>query len=298
MKKLLQRLFTPVAALLTLGSAGPAAAKGPAVKPALWAIADADTTIYLFGTIHVLPEKYQWRTTKFDRAVEGSGQLVVETIVDEKNPTGIVAAMQKLAFSPGLPPIAERVPPAKRKALAAAIAKSGVPRAAFDNMETWAAGFLLLGNQFKQMGLQGGQGVEAVLRSDFLSDGKPIGELETNIEQLGYFDRLSEKAQRNFLEGAIMEVPSTKKQFSGMLSAWARGDVAAIARSFDKDLESSPEMKQALMKQRNANWSRWIEDRMTKPGTIMLAVGAGHLAGKDSVIELLKRDGYTVSRVQ
>lgn len=298
MKKLFQRLFTPVAAMLALGSAGPAAAKGPAVKPALWAVADADTTIYLFGTIHLLPAKYQWRTPKFDQAVEGSKELVVETIVDEKNPAGIVAAMQQLAFSPGLPPIAERVPPAKRKALAAAIAKSGVPRAAYDRMETWAAAFLLLGNQFKQMGLQGGQGVEAVLRSDFQSEGKPIGELETNLQQLSYFDRLPEKAQRNFLEGAIMETPATKKQFGGMLSAWARGDVAAIARSFDKDLESSPEMKQSLMKQRNANWSKWIEDRMTKPGTIMLAVGAGHLAGKDSVIELLKKDGYRVSRVQ
>ena len=83
-----------------------------------------------------------------------------------------------------------------------------------------------------------------------------------------------------------------------MLSAWARGDVDAIAATFNHDLSGSPELKQALIKQRNANWSKWIEQRMTQPGAIMIAVGAGHLAGPDSVIALLERDGYRVRRVQ
>ena len=144
--------------------------------------------------------------------------------------------MQKLGFSPGLPSISERVPPAQRARLAASIAKSGVPAIAYDKMETWAAAFLLMGNQFKSMGLQSGQGVESVLRNNFLSDNKPIGELETNFEQLSYFDRLPENAQRALLIGAIMETPASKKEFSGMLTAWSRGDVAAIARSFDKDM--------------------------------------------------------------
>ena len=298
MKKLLQRLFTPFAALLALGSAGAATAKTPMGKPALWAIADADTTIYLFGTIHLLPNNFQWRTAKFDQAVKGSRELVVETIVDDKNPAQLVAAMQKLGFSPGLPPVSERVPPAQRARLAAAIAKSGVPQIAYDKMETWAAAFLLMGNQFKSMGLQSGQGVETVLRNNFLNDNKPIGELETNFEQLSYFDRLPENAQRALLLGAIMETPASKKEFGGMLTAWSRGDVNAIARSFDKDMKSSPQLKQSLIKQRNANWSRWIEQRLAQPGEVMVAVGAGHLAGKDSVIAMLQKQGYTVRRVQ
>ena len=83
-----------------------------------------------------------------------------------------------------------------------------------------------------------------------------------------------------------------------MLTAWSRGDVQAIARTFNRDLAGSPELAQALIKQRNANWSKWIEQRMAQPGAIMIAVGAGHLAGNDSVIELLQRDGYRVRRVQ
>jgi uncharacterized protein YbaP (TraB family) len=298
MRKLVQRLFAPIAALLAFGAAAPAPARTPLARPALWAVADADTTIYLFGTIHLLPENYQWRTARFDQALQGSRELVVETIVDEKNPAQIVAAMQQLGFSSGLPPIAQRVPPARRAALAAAIAKSGVPAVAFDRMETWAAAFLLLGNQFRSMGLQGGEGVESVLRNKFISDNKPIGELETNFEQLSYFDRLPERAQRALLEGALTDSPATKKQFDGMLKAWSRGDVAGIARSFDKDMAASPELKQSLISQRNANWSKWIEQRMAEPGQVMIAVGAGHLAGKDSVIAMLQKQGYTVRRVQ
>ena len=83
-----------------------------------------------------------------------------------------------------------------------------------------------------------------------------------------------------------------------MLNAWARGDVKGIARTFDQDLAASPALAQALIKTRNANWKSWIEQRMSQPGSIMVAVGAGHLAGKDSVIDLLKRDGYRVRRLQ
>ena len=299
MTKLFQRLLAPLAAALALVAPGASPAKAPAAaKPALWAVSDHDTTIYLFGTIHLLPEKYQWRTAKFDEAVKGSNQLVVETIVDEKNPMPIVAALQSLGFSPGLPPLAQRVPASQRPALARAIAKSGVPAGAFDRMDTWAAAFMLLGNQFKAMGLQGGQGVEAVLRANFANDNKPIGELETNAEQLGYFDRLPESAQVALLEGAIMDTPASSKQFGGMLDAWSRGNVAGIAKAFDQDMEASPALKASLIRQRNANWSKWIEQRMQQPGTVMLAVGAGHLAGKDSVIAMLQKDGHTVRRVQ
>jgi uncharacterized protein YbaP (TraB family) len=299
MHKLLHRLIASVVALLTIVSGATAAgAETRMARPALWSVSDADTTVYLFGTIHLLPENYQWRTPKLEEAVGGSQQLVVETIVDDKNPMKLFQAMASLAFSPGLPPLADRVPAAKRTALIDAVRKSGFPPQALDRMETWAAAFILLGNQFKDLGLKSGEGVEFSLRSAFTGQGKPVGELETNAEQLGFFDQLPEKAQRELLEGAIDESSKVKVEFDDMLTAWVRGDVKAIARSFNRDLAASPELEQALIKRRNANWSKWIEQRMTQPGAVMVAVGAGHLAGPDSVVDLLKRDGYKVHRLQ
>ena len=293
-KSLITRLIAALG--LAFAIIAPASARTP--RPALWAVSDPDTTIYLFGTIHLLPERYAWSSARLDQAVAGSQQLVVETIIDDKDPAKMMAALTSLAFSPGQPPIAQRVAGDQRAALDAAIAKSGIPRAAFDRIETWAAAFMLLGNQFKDMGLKSGEGVETVLRKRFLSDGKSIGELETNIEQLAFFDRLSEKAQRELLEGAIAQPGDMAKQFGGMLSAWARGDVAAIARSFNRDLAASPELRDALLKRRNMNWTQWIERRMASPGTLLIAVGAGHLAGSDSLVDMLRREGLKVRRIQ
>jgi uncharacterized protein YbaP (TraB family) len=206
--------------------------------------------------------------------------------------------MAALGFSSGLPPIADRVAPDKRPQLEAAIAKTQVPRAMFDRMETWAASFTLLGAQFQMLGVEGEQGVEAVLRKSFAASGKPVAQLETNQEQLSFFDRLPESAQRELLEGAIEKPEEMKQQFAGMLQAWLSGDVNLIGQSFNRDLSGSPELKLALLTRRNYNWSQWIERRMSQPGTVMIAVGAGHLAGDGSVQHYLESRGYKVKRLQ
>jgi hypothetical protein len=300
---MLKSFFRRAAAALgfaALLSAAPAYAKAPqAGHPALWQVSDRDTTIYLFGTIHLLPEHFQWRTPEFDKALQSSQELVVETIVDDKDPSKIMSALASLAFNtPNLPPLIERVPPDKRAALAEVIKKTGLPPQAFDRMETWAAAFILLGVQYRELNLKGEEGVEAVLRNSFTTQGKPVGELETNLEQFGFFDRLPPKGQEALLEGALEDSKAADAEFAGMLQAWAKGDVRDIARTFDHDLAASPELAQALIHQRNSNWTTWIEKRMTQPGTTFIAVGAGHLAGSDSVIAMLQRAGYRVKRVQ
>jgi uncharacterized protein YbaP (TraB family) len=136
------------------------------------------------------------------------------------------------------------------------------------------------------------------LRTTFQGAGKPVGQLETNREQLGFFDLLPEKAQRALLEGSIETPGDMRQHFQGMLNSWLRGDVDAIARTFNEDLSASPDLMDALIRRRNANWSQWIEKRMAEPGTVMVAVGAGHLAGSDSVQDFLKKRGLKVHRVQ
>ena len=297
MNTVFQRLFAPVAALLALGSAAESRAPEPA-RPALWEVSDADTKIYLFGTIHVLPDDLQWRTAAFDNAVTNSQQLVVETIVDQQNLQSVRQAQFELGFGKSLPPIAQRVPAAKLPLLRSAIAKTGAPEKAFDQMDTWLAAITLLGVQLGELGLKGSHGPEEILRQQFLAAQKPIGELETNVEQFGYFDRLPEKAQRDLLEGSIEPLPVARKELAKMLGPWRRGDVKGIGDSFNQDFKGSPALREALLVQRNANWARWIEQRMAQPGTVMVAVGAGHLAGRGSVLELLAKGGYKVRRLQ
>jgi uncharacterized protein YbaP (TraB family) len=223
---------------------------------------------------------------------------VVETIIDEKNPQAFAAELARLSIRPGLPPIVSRVAPAKQAALRAAIAKSGIPEAALNNMETWAAAFALLQLQFKELGVSGTDGVELALRQAFLTAGKRVEQLETNSQQLGFFDALSEASQRELLEGAVETPAAAKQQFDAMLAAWMSGDVNAIGRTFNAEFQNSPDLKEVLLKRRNANWAWWLHSRLGQPGTVFVAVGAGHLAGEDSVVELLKKRGLRVKRVQ
>jgi hypothetical protein len=269
-------LLRRVAAALGLGAllvGAPLQAKAPSeVRPALWKVSDPDTTIYLFGTIHLLPENFQWQSPKFQQAVDGSQELLVETIVDPEHPQDFASAFAQLALS--------QTP------------------AQLGNVKTWAVGFQLLSLQFAQLGLLGKEGPETILRREFTAAHKPVDQLETIRDQLGIFDTLSEKAQREFLEGTIENPADMKKVFGSMLSAWASGDVNTVAKVFNSDFSGSPELRQRLLERRNDNWARWIEKRLAQPGTIMVAVGAGHLAGEDSVISTLQKDGYRVQRVQ
>ena len=285
-------------ASLGLGAAGTAAAPQPVVRPALWRVSDVDTDIYLFGTFHLLPQDYQWQTKTIRKAMDKSSALYLETLIDNSHPEASQASFAKFAVADNLLPLANRISPAFRPQLAQAIALTGLPSAAFDRMKTWAAAFVIVQFQMKALGLQGEAGVEPNLRRAFEAGGKAVGQLETIDEQMGFLDSLSPTAQRGFLEDTISDPGKASAEFAAMLKSWATGDVAGIARSFNADLASSPELRAALLSRRNQTWSRWIEQRMTQPGTTMVAVGAGHLAGDESVIALLERDGYKVSRVE
>lgn len=299
MRKFITRAATALAA--TSVALSPLAARAPAAvvaKPALWKLADKDTTIYLFGTIHLLPKGTEWRSAKFNQATASSSELVVETVIDEANPQSAVMAMMKLAVSPNLLPILDRVSPDKRAALAAVIARSGMPAGILDKLETWAAGMILLGVTFKDLGLDPNSGVETALKAEFKTASKPIDQLETNAEQFGFFDTLPEGAQRKFLESVLDDPAKGRAEFTEMLNVWTRGDVNAMGESFNRELKDSPELRENLLRKRNANWNYWLQRRMQQPGTIFVAVGAGHLSGSDSVISLLEKSGYKVKRVQ
>jgi uncharacterized protein YbaP (TraB family) len=279
------------------GCAAEAAPAAKAAHPAMWKLADSDTTVFLFGTIHMLPKGQGWRTAAMDRALAGADELVLE-VADIDDMMASAKAMAKLGMSPGLPPIVERVPESKRAALRAMIAESGYPEAVYDRLETWAAALPLLGVTFKRLGLDPSLGIERQIGSPFRASGRTVTGLETVEQQLGYFDTLSEAAQRALLVSVVEDSADTRAQFAAMLAAWASGDLKGIERTFDDETQLSPELKAALMSRRNAAWADWLARRMARPGTVFVAVGAGHLAGSESVRAMLKKKGLKAKRVQ
>ncbi|NIJ07145.1 hypothetical protein FHS31_000727 [Sphingomonas vulcanisoli] len=290
----MKHLLLPLAFL-----AAPLLAKAPtAPRPALWKIADADTTIYLFGTIHVLPKGLQWRDAAIDKALADSQSLTLETVLDD-DPGRVARALTTMGVAKRLPPLADRVPEAKKQALAALVAQSGFPIETLDRMKSWAAAIVLTGASFSQIGLEpGGEGVEPQLSKLFRAAGKPIEGFETPEQQLGFFDALSETAQRAFLVSALDDPKKARADFDQMLRSWAKGDVAAIARAFAEEPEFTPQLRELLVKRRDKAWADALAKRMEKPGTMFVAVGAGHLAGPDSVQRMLAERKIVAVRVQ
>lgn len=283
--------------LAACASASPPPPKAPPARPALWKVFDADTTIYLFGTIHVLPETLKWRTPAIDKAVHDAQELVLE-VNDLQDKVQTANTFLKLAVTPGLPPVLDRVPADKRAGLQALMDKTGMPGSVLNQFESWAVAVTLASGMLKDLDVSPEFGVEKQLQASFAKAKKPVSGLETTELQLGFFDKLPESAQRTFLSSMVDDASDPEKEFNAMLSAWSRGDDKAIAASFDDELKLSPELAQALLYNRNANWKAWIEKRLEKPGTVFVAVGAGHLAGPDSVIAMLGKDKFKVVRVQ
>lgn len=296
-RKWFSRLTAAFAGFVLLGAAPVREPTAPHRHPAMWKLADKDTTIYLFGTFHLLPRGENWRTAAFDKALASSDELVMEIPnIDDQN--ALAQSLVKVAMQSGLPPLVERVPPDKRAALKAMIAESGIPETALDAMKTWAAALLLEGVVFKRLHLDPKSGVEAALIGPWRHSGKPLEGLETAEQQFGLFDHLSQKAQSALLAGEVSDLEKAGPQFHAMMQAWINGDVPAIARTFNDEMKDSPELMKALLADRNAHWADWLRARMQKPGTVFVVVGAGHLAGRNSVENMLAAKGLKVTRVQ
>lgn len=293
------KLFRPIAALVAvlLGPTLTAKAPPPA-RPALWKLADADTTIYLFGTVHVLPRGYQWRDAAIDRALADSRSLTLETVLDQDS-QAVSHVLMTTGMAKGAPPIADRIPAKLRPKLAALVKRSGYPMALLDRMKSWAAAVVLTGAGYDAIGLTpGAEGVEPQLSRLFRAANKPIDGLETVEQQLGFFDSLPETSQRAFLASALDDPKQTRRAFDRMLNAWSRGDIRAIEKAFAEDPEFTPELRELLLIRRDRNWAEALQKRMAVPGTSFVAVGAGHLAGPYSVQRMLAAKGLKVERVQ
>jgi hypothetical protein len=264
-------------------------------RPALWRVSDADTTIWLLGTIHVLPANVRWQTPAIRDAIDQADALVMELPDD---PAGTTRTFEAMASASGLPPIAERISPARRTALAAALEAGGVAAHALDGKKSWAAALIIAGAPNATNGITRENGVEAVLSAAFAARHRPTSGLETAAAQFATFDRLPESAQRVLLDRAIDDAAHGSAEYHATLMAWAAGDERRIAATLTPALRAAPEIAAEVVTARNARWANQIAARMARPGRVLVAVGVGHLVGAESVPAILRARGLKVERVE
>lgn len=277
-------------------AAAPAAATTDA-DPALWVVKDADTTIYLFGTVHVLKPGLSWFDEAVKTAFDKSDELMLEIVMPEDQ-AEMAKVMMPLAIDQTGKTLSSRLDADQLKAYQAAMASVGLPPAQFDIFEPWFPAITLSVLPLTKLGYDPEQGAEKLLTAHAKKAGKPVAGLETLSQQLGFFDALPETQQVTFLNAVVKDLDKLGPQLDKMVVLWAKGDPDGLAVTMNESMAATPELAKTLLWDRNARWADQLKARMDKPGTVFVAVGAGHLAGEKSVQDYLKAQGLTVKRVK
>ena len=294
---MIARLLLLIGCVLALAGCGedrtPAAA-GPSPTPLLYEVSDSGGAVrgWLFGTIHALPDETRWRTGTLENAIDSADLLLVE-IADLTDTAGLSAVFSRLATSPGHPPLTARVGAEDREAVARLVERSGRDEDDFANVETWAAALMLA--QIVDTG-NAANGADRAIIAAFA--GRNVRELEGAEAQLRVFDRLPESDQIDLLEGVIDEIAERAAQPEELRNAWLAGDEAALIEASNSGILADPELRQALLVDRNRAWIDAIVRTMDQGDRPLVAVGAAHLVGPDGLARLLQDRGFTVARIQ
>ena len=181
--------------------------------------------------------------------------------------------------------------------LSAAVTGFGFPVDAFDRFEPWYAAVALTALPLEKIGYTAGNGVEERIAAEALRLSKPRMGLETAAYQLAMFDSLPRDVQKTYLMEVLNDLPTIRQDLAAIVAEWSAGNADKLAELLNAE-QDDPRMVAALLTGRNKMWANWIKARLNRPGTVFMAVGAGHLAGKDSVQDLLGKAGVTVTRIQ
>ncbi len=304
----LRSVLTVGATLFALLLAPAALAQAPAVAPVtvvaapagsgpgLWVVKDEDSTLYLFGTIHVLKPDTPWGTARVDQAFASADEYWFE-IADLNNQDGVLPLIQAKGISPDRP-LSSLLTAAEMAALDAAARTVGASAAQLDPLRPWLASLQLALASITKAGYEASNGGDQVLHARAAAAGKPIKGFETAPQQIGFIADMSEEAQLALLRSGLKEFDQADVFLGRMVTAWSTGDVDGLDALIGQETKAeSPELYDAIFTSRNEAWAEQIQTLLAGSGTAFISVGAGHLAGPDSLQTRLARRGVTATRI-
>lgn len=265
--------------------------------PAMWLVSDEDTQIFMFGTVHALPDDIDWYSGSVKDALDSADTLVTEIDMTPEAAAGMQQiVVSRAVFTDGTT-LRSLLQGEDLQAYEAAVTSLGIQPAALDPVEPWFATLQLANAAFAKAGVTGENGVETVLEG-IVKPGTRRVALESLDSQLAIFDELPQEAQIFYLLETAREIDNVAPSLQLLVDEWAEGDPEGLGMLLNETLKSDPVLADRLLYARNAKWAEWIAGRLDTPGVVFMAVGAGHLAGDKSVQELLEAKGIRSYRVQ
>ncbi len=287
------KIFTALTAIFIVFSIPTYSKDAP--NPAIWKLTDHDSTVWLFGTVHILQPSLNWQSEKVSQAFINSDVVYFETPADQK-------AMQPLIMQYGVnkgTTLSAQMSDTGRANLKRALQSLGIPLGVTQQLEPlkpWLAGLTMAAFQIQAQGGDPEAGVERILQKEAKRIGKPVRYLETDIQQIQMLAGLSDKAQLYLLEDGLRMMIEEPNLLNELISGWVSGDVNKIDAVMLQSMQQEQELYATILVDRNKNWAAQIKTIMEGSGTAFIAVGAGHLAGGNSVQYYLGDYGLTAVR--
>ncbi len=267
----------------------------------VWSVSDGDNTVYLAGSVHLLREEDYPLSPVYDQVYEDSEALVMEIDMgDMMSPQGMMQMQQLGMYGPDdsldahlSTDLIDRVrdylethPTGKMMALALPRMKPGMILLSISSLEAM------------RMNARPDLGLELVYYQKAKEDGKPVSGLETIEFQMTRFDGIPDEEIEELLGKTLDEVEKMPETIGKIIAAWHRGEAEEIDRVMNEEMEDDSKFRELLLTERNANWVPEVEKAIKGSENVMFLVGAAHLVGKDSVVDLLRKKGYEVKKVQ
>ena len=257
----------------------------------LWSVKGKTNTVYLLGSVHFLRATEQLPAV-VDAAYKDAEQLVMEIDMDDLDPLAAQETTLQLGTQPEDQTLESELGAATYAKIAAQARSLGVDPEMLNHFRPWLAGMTLVQLQLMKQGLDPESGVEQRLTARAATDGKKITGFETLEEQLGMLANLSSEQQRQFLVYSVEDAEQAARDVDSLITAWREGDIKTLAQLLSREFERYPELYRPLTVDRNKRWVPKIEALLDERDDYLVVVGALHLVGKNSVIDLLEHDGH------
>ncbi|MGD8285865.1 MAG: TraB/GumN family protein [Desulfobacterales bacterium] len=271
-------------------------ARQTANKHCLWEVENQSSKIYLLGSLHVLKSEAYPLAQVIEKAYASSRKIVFETDLGGMIDADVQAKMLTLGLYPEGQDLLQNISQDTRLSLEKKLKKLSLPMEQFVRFRPWFLAVTLTTLELQRLGFNPLYGIDMHYYGKARTDGKKIGFLESVEFQLDLLGKMNTHDQNAFLNQTLKDLEVAAQMASDMMRYWQTGDSKNLYKLLFKSFEGYPEIQDRLLVQRNKDWAIKIAQMLKETNQVLVIVGAGHLIGPNSVVELLKQKGYSVKQ--
>lgn len=266
-------------------------------KTFLWQVKSPTNTVYFLGSIHLLKKSDYPLAKPINNAYEDAEKLVFEVDLGELKSSQTQSLVLEKATAQDGKILQDRLTPETYQLAKNKASEIGLPIEAFSGFKPWFFSLTLITLKLQRLDFNPENGVDQYFFKKATQDGKETLALETIEDQFNLFDSFSQGNQEQYIRQTIDELDTLETSFQEMVQAWKSGDDKTLETLLLKSFQDYPELEDQIFGARNRKWMATIEPLLQKEDDYLVVVGAGHLVGKDSVLQLLQAKGHTPQRL-